>query len=793
MKLSRFIITALVYLAFFVPVYAKEINFESSNIKILEDGNIIKSLNVVADIPEDKVQISGQNSEFNKINEVLTINKDVKYFDINQDIKIESDKIIYNIKEEIINSYGNTKIYLYGKYKIVSKDITYNKLKEEIFSSQETTIYDNKENIYSFQNNFKFDIRDEIIKSELVSIIDNQNNNYNFGQNQINLKTNEIVGKEINIDFKDSFFGNEKNDPKLKGSSIISNEKETIISKAVFSTCNTENKSCPGWEIQTEEFKHDKTNKVFEYKNSWLKLFDKNVFYFPYFNHPDPTVNRRSGFLTPSYGNSNNLGTWLNVPYFKTLGLDRDLTFKPRIYTDDKIILQSEYRQAFENINFISDFSLNYDGKSSNSHLFTQIDKKKIDGLNINFKFQDVSNDNYLKLHNLSNTSDLIVDESLLTTELNISKDIDQNTKINSDFIIYEDLTKRDSDKFQYILPNFNFSKNIKLDESYNGNFNFSSTGTQKNYDTNKKESLFINDFLYESFDLISNKGFKSDYKFLLKNFNSYSENSTKYKYKEDYDVYGTFITETSLPMKKINKNSINFFKPIISFRYSPNDTKNISGDDVRLSYDNIFAMNRIGNNEVIEGGKSLTIGAEFEKFDKSNKKIFSLNLANSFKDKKNHNLPSKTKLDQTMSDIVGKFSYTALENFSFGYNFSLDNNLRTSNYDSVYSEVKYNNFITNFNFISENNEIGTKEIFTNSSKVIFNEEKELAFNLAKDLKNDFTEYYNLIYQYKTDCLVASVEYKKEFYKDDTLIPSKNLFLTFKFIPFADIRSSGIN
>ena len=84
---------------------------------------------------------------------------------------------------------------------------------------------------------------------------------------------------------------------------------------------------------------------------------------------------------------------------------------------------------------------------------------KKIDGLNINFKFQDVSNDNYLKLHNLSNTSDLIVDESLLTTELNISKDIDQNTKINSDFIIYEDLTKRDSDKFQYICQILIFKK----------------------------------------------------------------------------------------------------------------------------------------------------------------------------------------------------------------------------------------------------------------------------------------------------------------------------------------------
>ena len=50
-----------------------------------------------------------------------------------------------------------------------------------------------------------------------------------------------------------------------------------------------------------------KLNKVFEYKNSWLKLFDKKNFYFPYFNHPDPSVKRKSGFLTPSYSSSDNL------------------------------------------------------------------------------------------------------------------------------------------------------------------------------------------------------------------------------------------------------------------------------------------------------------------------------------------------------------------------------------------------------------------------------------------------------------------------------------------------------
>ena len=44
-----------------------------------------------------------------------------------------------------------------------------------------------------------------------------------------------------------------------------------------------------------------KKKKIFEYKNSWLKIFDYKVFYLPYFNHPDPTVKRKSGFLTPSY------------------------------------------------------------------------------------------------------------------------------------------------------------------------------------------------------------------------------------------------------------------------------------------------------------------------------------------------------------------------------------------------------------------------------------------------------------------------------------------------------------
>ena len=35
-----------------------------------------------------------------------------------------------------------------------------------------------------------------------------------------------------------------------------------------------------------DEFKHNKKSKIFEYYNSWLRIFDFKVFYLPYFNHP---------------------------------------------------------------------------------------------------------------------------------------------------------------------------------------------------------------------------------------------------------------------------------------------------------------------------------------------------------------------------------------------------------------------------------------------------------------------------------------------------------------------------
>ena len=786
--------TLFVFALLIKNVFSDEIKINSSKIKVSENGNLISALNVKANIPEKKIDIEGDKSIYDKKKSQLTIISNVKFFDNSKNIYLEGEKIIYNQSTEILKTFGKTFIRIEDKYFIYSKDLTYNRKIQKIFTDKETIIKDKKKNIFNLEDSFIFDINKEIVSADKTNIIDSSNNEYGFEKAKIDLKNNEIVGKQLKINFIDSYFGNPDNDPILKGRGATSNDEKTKIYKVAFSTCNTENKKCPGWELQSEEFVHDKKKKVFEYKNSWLKIFNKKVLYFPFFSHPDPTVKRKSGFLTPVYGSSNEFGSWVNVPYFKAISEEKDMTFNPRIYADDKFILQSEYRQAFENSNMVSDFSINNDGKNTNTHLFAKIDGNISPNTNFNFKYQDVSNDDYLKIHNLSSSTSIIENESLLTTQLNISNSIDINTNLDTNFTVYEDLSKKDSDRFQYILPNFVYSKNIIIPDNYNGNFKFKSSGFQKNYDTNKYESLLINDFLFESNNIISKSGLLSNYDLLIKNFNSYTENSASYTEKEDYEVFGTFLLKTSFPLKKNNKNFTSFLKPIATLRYSPNNTKNISDKDVRLNYNNIFSLNRIGTNEIVEGGKSVALGLEYEKRNLRDQKVISFNIANSISDKKNNNLPTKSKLNNTRSDFVGNFSYSPNNIIDLNYNFSYDKNFDGSNYDSISTTFSVNNFITTFNFLSEDFKIRgseNKEVFSNTMLYKFDEENSLKFNTTKDLKKDFTEYYNLIYSYETDCLIASAEFKKKFYRDGSLVPDKSLLFTIRFIPFAELKPTA--
>ena len=102
-------------------------------------------------------------------------------------------------------------------------------------------------------------------------------------------------------------------------------------------------------------------------------------------------------------------------------------------------------------------------------------------------------------------------------------------------------------------------------------------------------------------------------------------------------------------------------------------------------------------------------------------------------------------------------------------------------NYQNFIAEIRFNKFINTFDYL---NKMVIKIYFLNETTFKFNDKNNLSFSTRENLKTDLTEYYNLIYQYKNDCLAASIEYQKEYYDDRDVKPKENVFFKVTLIPF---------
>ena len=763
-----------------------KIKINAENVIYYKKKEIIKaSGNIIIDDKANNIKINTEQATYDRKNEIIKVSDNVFIDDKAGNIKINAEEILYNIKEGIISSKGKTFADVKNQYKIESSDLFHNRNQMKIYSDKRTIIEDSLGNIFEMEA-FKFDINKKLLNVKKIVLFDNKNNKFFLENSLVDLKNNKIVGKDIRIDFDNSIFGNKKNEPRLKGRSISANSKESSVYKGVFTTCRKNNNKCPPWAIYAGEVKHNKIEKRITYKNAWLKIYDKPIIYFPYFFHPDPTVNRQSGFLPPSFINSSIHGTSIQVPYYKVISIDKDVTITPRIFFDNNLLLQSEYRQSLKNSDAIIDLSININNNNTKSHFFSNISGSKENG-NFEINLEKVSNDNYLKVNKIK--SPLIDNTSTLNSFL--SYDVSgEDYSFDASIEVYEDLTKKSSDRFEYIFPSFIFEKDLNIKNNEKGNLKFSTTGIQKKYDTNIYELSVINDLDYSSNPIIFSNGLKNDYNFLLRNVNATSKNSKVYN-NDNYELLTAFLFKSSYPLSKQTKNYNNYFTPIFSARYSPNKTKNKNDLDRRLSFDNIFSLDRIAQNDMVEGGQSITLGFEYSKKDLKDKDYFNFGLANNLRDEKNYDLPTKTSLGEKRSDIVGNLDFFPSKYFDIEFEFSLDKNLEHSNYNFLQTNLNINNFVTSFEFLEEDNNIGNKSYLINRSQLKLNENNSLIFNTSKNLDKNITNYYNLIYEYKNDCLTAALEYNKEYYIDSDLKPEENLFFSIK-IPFGQINTPSI-
>ena len=123
----------------------------------------------------------------------------------------------------------------------------------------------------------------------------------------------------------------------------------TVLSKAVYSPCDVcYEDPTPLWRVRADRVIHDEVSRDIIYEDATFDVEGVSVFYLPYFRHPDPTVQRRTGFLTPSFSRDDTIGFTAKFPYFLNLAPNRDLTVTPYVTTGDGLILEGEYRARTE-------------------------------------------------------------------------------------------------------------------------------------------------------------------------------------------------------------------------------------------------------------------------------------------------------------------------------------------------------------------------------------------------------------------------------------------------------------
>jgi LPS-assembly protein len=791
---NKFIILILLLLIN-SSLFAENILIEAKNISLDKD----KKTSIFEDnvtITTKKKIIKSEYVEHDKIKGQLIIKKNVVAQDEKNNV-VKTQHAEYFEKEGLFKSIGATSIITSEKYIINGEDIIIDNSLRIISSKKSSTIEDLDGN-QIYLENFEYQIDKNIFKSiGLIKIKDQNDNQYEFAQIYIDTKKKEILGSDIKSFLNSNEFKySEDNKPRIFANTLKVSKNKSKFKKGIFTICDyRENDKCPPWTIQASEILHDSKKKTVYYDNAIIKVYNIPIFYIPKLSHPDPTVERRSGFLTPSISNSKNLGSGITIPYFFAINKDKNFTLRSRLYGDENHLFSGEYHQAFKNSNLLTDFGYTKGYKKissakkagDKSHFFSKYIKnfkgKNNSDNTLDLSLQSVSNDKYLKLYKIKSN---LVDYNKDTLESSLEfTHQNEDLYLNFNASMYETLKESYNDKYEYILPEVTLEKNLLSNDTL-GVLNLESNLKFHNYDTNKSKKILINDLDWTSNSKSYENGINSYLLGNFKNLNYETKNISPFKEDTTSEFYGAIGLLSELNLFKNNSNSKHFLKPKMLIRFAPGSMRKHDGGQV-LTPTNAFSMNRLENADNFETGLTSTIGFDYKV--QNNKKEFDFSVAQIINEKENKKMSSKTSLDEKLSDLVASSSLKLNDNIRINYNFAVDQNYNEFNYNEIGTKMNFGLINFNFDYLEERKHVGNQEYF--KTKIEFNNPNNSQFSIEtkRNLVTNSAEFYNLSYEYLNDCLRAGLVYRREFYNDSELEPENSLLFKITLVPFGNINS----
>ena len=796
MKSRIYKTSKLIFLFLFITaVNAEDVAIESKNMSFDKTTKkTIFSNEVILKTKENK-SIKSEYAEYDKKNGLIILKDEVVLID-RQNNKIETNHAEYFEDKKIFKTIGASKIITKEGYVVDGSNFFFDSLNNNLVSKESTVIKDVEENTIYLEN-FEFLNRENIFKSVgSIKVEDKIKNVYEFSQIYIDVKKKEILGTDIKAFINDEKLKvNPKNKPRIFANSVSINEQKSVYNKSVFTLCNyRKNDKCPPWSIQSSKMLHDNKKKTIYYDNALVKIYDIPIFYIPKLSHPDPTVDRRSGFLPPTISDTKNLGASVTIPYFFAINNDKNFTLNSRIFNSENPLFVGEYHQAFKNSNFYADFGYTEGYKKTSetkkagdkSHFFSKFIKsfkgKNNSDNTLNITLQDVSDDKYLKLYKI-NTN--LVDYNADTLENTIDfthSDDDMFLGINA--TAFKTLKDSYNDKYEYILPEAFLEKNLFNNDF--GNLDLQTNMKIHNYDTNKTTKFLVNDLIWNSKNILFNSGLSSKILGNIKNINYETRNVDVFKESHTNEAHGAIGLLSELKLQKNTNNSRHLLTPKLLFRYAPGQMRQEENGS-KLNPTSAFSMNKANNVNNFEKGLSTSIGIDYK--IKNKKTDFDFSVAQVINDMENKKMSSESSLDEKLSDLVGSTNLKIGKRLKLNYDFALDQNYRELNYNDLGLSLDYNKINFNFNYLQEDKHIGNQEYLKTKINLSASNNGLVSFETKRNLIKNSSEFYNLSYEYINDCLRAGLVYRREFYNDSELEPENSLMFKITLTPFGSIDS----
>lgn len=123
---------------------------------------------------------------------------------------------------------------------------------------------------------------------------------------------------------------------------VVYRDSKTLsrYKEVAYTSCRPGNQD---WVVHASELKLNDITGQGSARNAWLEFKGTPVFYSPYLSFPIDD-RRLSGFLAPSFGNTQRGGFNVSVPYYWNIAPNYDATLRPRYLSKRGILLGGEFR-----------------------------------------------------------------------------------------------------------------------------------------------------------------------------------------------------------------------------------------------------------------------------------------------------------------------------------------------------------------------------------------------------------------------------------------------------------------